>query len=170
MKCRTHVARLARLSTLDERRRIQACGSTKDDVSQMMLKVGFSKKMMTDPVTTLSGGWRMKLALSRAMLQNADILLMALSQRLSELQVASTRRLHDHERVIHMFHAQDEPTNHLDVMNVKWVKDYIKSLTNVTCIMVSHDSGADSEQKMNLNLTLSHRWRPRDVSTPSTRP
>jgi elongation factor 3 len=53
----------------------------------------------------------MKLALSRAMLQNADILLM------------------------------DEPTNHLDVMNVKWVKDYIKSLTNVTCIMVSHDSG-----------------------------
>ena len=77
----------------------------------MMEKVGFSKKMMTDPVTTLSGGWRMKLALSRAMLQNADILLM------------------------------DEPTNHLDVMNVKWVKDYIKSLTNVTCIMVSHDSG-----------------------------
>ena len=45
------------------------------------------------------------------MLQNADILLM------------------------------DEPTNHLDVMNVTWVKDYIKSLTNVTCIMVSHDSG-----------------------------
>jgi len=77
----------------------------------MMEKVGFSKKMMNDPVTTLSGGWRMKLALSRAMLQNADILLM------------------------------DEPTNHLDVMNVKWVKDYIKSLTNVTCIMVSHDSG-----------------------------
>ena len=67
MKCRTHVARLARLSTLDARRRIQACGSTKDEVAKMMEKVGFSKKMMTDPVTTLSGGWRMKLALSRAM-------------------------------------------------------------------------------------------------------
>ena len=47
--------------------RIQACGSTKDEVAEMMLKVGFSKKMMADPVTTLSGGWRMKLALSRAM-------------------------------------------------------------------------------------------------------
>ena len=34
----------------------------------------------------------------------------------------------------------DEPTNHLDVMNVKWVKDYIKS-HKCTCIMVSHDSG-----------------------------
>jgi len=34
----------------------------------------------------------------------------------------------------------DEPTNHLDVINVAWVKSYINSLTNVTCIMVSHDS------------------------------
>ncbi|KAH8098605.1 protein kinase regulator [Aureococcus anophagefferens] len=91
--------------------RIQACGASREDVSAIMLKVGFSKKMLTDAVTTLSGGWRMKLALARAMLQDADILLM------------------------------DEPTNHLDVMNVKWVKDYIKGLTNVTAIMVSHDSG-----------------------------
>ena len=46
--------------------RIQACGSSKDEVAAMMLKVGFSKKMMNDPVTTLSGGWRMTLALARA--------------------------------------------------------------------------------------------------------
>jgi len=52
----------------------------------------------------------MKLALARAMLQRADILLL------------------------------DEPTNHLDVINVAWVKAYINSLKNVTCIMVSHDS------------------------------
>lgn len=53
----------------------------------------------------------MKLAMARAMLQRADILLL------------------------------DEPTNHLDVINVQWVKNYINSLTNVTAIMVSHDSG-----------------------------
>lgn len=53
----------------------------------------------------------MKLALARAMLQKADILLM------------------------------DEPTNHLDVINVAWVKNYLNSLVNVTCIIVSHDSG-----------------------------
>jgi len=51
----------------------------------------------------------MKLALARAMLQRADILLL------------------------------DEPTNHLDVINVRWVMNYINSLTNVTAIMVSHD-------------------------------
>jgi hypothetical protein len=48
---------------------------------------------------------------ARAMLQRADILLL------------------------------DEPTNHLDVINVAWVKNYINSLTHVTAIMVSHDSG-----------------------------
>ena len=53
----------------------------------------------------------MKLALARAMLQSADILLL------------------------------DEPTNHLDVINVAWVKNYLNSLTDVTSIIVSHDSG-----------------------------
>merc|ERR1719329_1247664 len=35
----------------------------------------------------------------------------------------------------------DEPTNHLDVINVAWVKNYLNSLTEVTSIIVSHDSG-----------------------------
>jgi elongation factor 3 len=63
------------------------------------------------PVTSLSGGWKMKLALARAMLMKADILLL------------------------------DEPTNHLDVKNVAWIENYLISLTNVTSIIVSHDSG-----------------------------
>jgi elongation factor 3 len=86
-------------------------GITVEQVRQALLTNHFTERMLDDGVSTLSGGWRMKLALSRAMLLKADILLM------------------------------DEPTNHLDVMNVKWVKEYIKGLTNVTCIMVSHDSG-----------------------------
>ena len=35
----------------------------------------------------------------------------------------------------------DEPTNHLDVMNVKWVEEYLIGLKNVTCVIVSHDTG-----------------------------
>jgi elongation factor 3 len=87
---------------------------SKDDVLEVMNSVGFTDDGKAKPfhaVSTLSGGWRMKLALARAMLQRADILLL------------------------------DEPTNHLDVINVAWVKNYINSLTNVTAIMVSHDKG-----------------------------
>jgi len=89
-------------------------GSSRDEVLSVMATVGFredGKAKPNNPVSSLSGGWRMKLALARAMLQRADILLL------------------------------DEPTNHLDVINVAWVKNYINSLKNVTCIMVSHDSG-----------------------------
>ena len=94
--------------------KIQALGCTRDQVREMLANVGFVPDGKAKPdhaVSTLSGGWRMKLALARAMLQKADILLM------------------------------DEPTNHLDVINVAWVKKYLNSLTNVTAIIVSHDSG-----------------------------
>jgi len=89
-------------------------GISKDEILTVMASVGFREDGKAKPfhgVSTLSGGWRMKLALARAMLQRADILLL------------------------------DEPTNHLDVINVAWVKGYINSLKTVTCIMVSHDKG-----------------------------
>ena len=97
---------------------IMNAGITEASVREMLKKVGFSEGKSEgsggdcdDPISSLSGGWRMKLALARAMLQKADIMLM------------------------------DEPTNHLDVKNVKWVKNYINSLTHTTVVMVSHDSG-----------------------------
>ncbi|KAE8209044.1 hypothetical protein CF319_g9534, partial [Tilletia indica] len=65
------------------------------------------------PIASLSDGWKMKLALARAVLFKADILLL------------------------------DEPTNHLDVVNIAWITNYLTYLTNVynaTAIIVSHDS------------------------------
>ena len=94
--------------------KIQAIGCTIEQVREVLSTVGFVPDGKAKPdhaVSTLSGGWRMKLALARAMLQKADILLL------------------------------DEPTNHLDVINVAWVKNYLNSLTDVTSIIVSHDSG-----------------------------
>ena len=94
--------------------KIQKMGLDKETVRSTLATVGFTEDGKAKPdhaVSTLSGGWRMKLAMARAMLQKADILLL------------------------------DEPTNHLDVINVAWVKTYLNSLTNVTSIIVSHDSG-----------------------------
>merc|ERR1712127_569619 len=94
--------------------KIQQIGCSREEVEKVLNTVGFLPDGKAKPhhaVSTLSGGWRMKLALARAMLQKADILLL------------------------------DEPTNHLDVINVAWVKNYLNSLTNVTSIIVSHDSG-----------------------------
>jgi len=83
----------------------------KAEVVSTLASVGFSDERQSQGIGSLSGGWKMKLALARAMLFKADILLL------------------------------DEPTNHLDVVNVAWLENYLTSLTHCTSIIVSHDSG-----------------------------
>jgi elongation factor 3 len=86
----------------------------KERVSEVLSEVGFTAGpdgRQSHKVGSLSGGWKMKLALGRAMLMRADVLLL------------------------------DEPTNHLDVANVKWLQEYLKTHTEITSMIVSHDSG-----------------------------
>jgi elongation factor 3 len=92
---------------LDDKR-IQA---PKEEVVETLASVGFSDERQGHSIGSLSGGWKMKLALARAMLFKADILLL------------------------------DEPTNHLDVVNIAWLENYLTNLTYCTSIIVSHDSG-----------------------------
>lgn len=83
-------------------------------ISEVLAEVGFTagpEGRQSEKVGSLSGGWKMKLALARAMLMKADVLLL------------------------------DEPTNHLDVANVKWLQEYLKAHSEITSLIVSHDSG-----------------------------
>lgn len=66
-----------------------------DTAIDALKAVGFDDVRLKIPVGSLSGGWKMKLALARAMMQNPDILLL------------------------------DEPTNHLDKTNVEWLQNYL---------------------------------------------
>lgn len=67
----------------------------KEQIEAKLEEFGFLKEQFEGPITSLSGGWKMKLALARAVFENPDILLL------------------------------DEPTNHLDVKNVKWLEEYL---------------------------------------------
>ena len=69
--------------------------SSKEEVEKRLDEFGFTPAMISGEITALSGGWKMKLALCRAVFEAPDILLL------------------------------DEPTNHLDVKNVKWLEDYL---------------------------------------------
>lgn len=78
-------------------KKLAAVGITKSqpEVEATLVDFGFQKEQLAAPITSLSGGWKMKLALARAVFEQPDILLL------------------------------DEPTNHLDVKNVKWLEDYL---------------------------------------------
>ncbi|KAL1866053.1 [NU+] prion formation protein 1 [Diaporthe australafricana] len=89
-------------------------GTNIERISEVLAEFGFTSGpdgRQAQRVGSLSGGWKMKLALARAMLQKADVLLL------------------------------DEPTNHLDVENIAWLEEYLKSHTDITSLIVSHDSG-----------------------------
>lgn len=70
---------------------------SREDVISKLNSFGFTDQMVQGEITALSGGWKMKLALCRAVFEDPDILLL------------------------------DEPTNHLDVKNVAWLEDYLKT-------------------------------------------
>lgn len=86
-------------------------GVDRADIKKQLLDVGFDDERQNEVVGGLSGGWKMKLELARAMLYKADLLLL------------------------------DEPTNHLDRSSVKWLEDWLMGQKQVTCLIISHDSG-----------------------------
>ena len=68
------------------------------EVEKMLPKLGFSQDDADKLVGNFSGGWQMKVALGKIILQKPDLLLL------------------------------DEPTNHLDLETIFWLEEYLISL------------------------------------------
>jgi len=62
----------------------------------LLLGLGFSSNELTQPVSTFSGGWRMRLNLAQALMTPSEVLLL------------------------------DEPTNHLDLDAIIWLEDWLR--------------------------------------------
>ena len=67
--------------------------------------LGFSQDQMRQPVSSFSGGWRMRLNLAQALMCPSDLLLL------------------------------DEPTNHLDLDAILWLEDWLKRYAGTLIII-----------------------------------
>lgn len=72
---------------------------------QLLLGLGFTLEQMSLPLTSFSGGWRMRLNLAQALMCPSDLLLL------------------------------DEPTNHLDLDAILWLEDWLKRYTGTLVII-----------------------------------
>jgi ATP-binding cassette, subfamily F, member 3 len=72
---------------------------------QLLVGLGFKHSELDNPVSSFSGGWRMRLNLAQALMCPSDLLLL------------------------------DEPTNHLDLDAILWVEEWLKRYTGTLLVI-----------------------------------
>lgn len=86
--------------------------------------LGFSQAMMARPTRDMSGGWRMRVALARALFVKPHLLLL------------------------------DEPTNHLDLGAVVWLEAYLSTYNHILVITSHSQDFMDSVCTNVMDLTM----------------
>ena len=92
-----HAKILHELEVIHERLAIHGAHSVQSRAESVLEGLGFATADLNRPVETLSGGFRMRVALAQILLQKPDLLLL------------------------------DEPTNHLDIVSIDWLEKYLKT-------------------------------------------
>jgi ATPase subunit of ABC transporter with duplicated ATPase domains len=71
--------------------------------------LGISVKRSKEPLSALSGGYKIRVLLAQCLFGNPDILLL------------------------------DEPTNHLDILSIQWLESFLMKKFKNIVILISHD-------------------------------
>ncbi len=79
--------------------------ATDSKIEKVLTGLGFKEEDFSRQTVELSGGWQMRVELTKILLQNNDILLL------------------------------DEPTNHLDIDSLQWLVNFLKSYTGAIILV-----------------------------------
>ncbi|QKJ67686.1 ATP-binding cassette domain-containing protein [Deefgea piscis] len=90
--------------------------------AKLLAGLGFSLEENSRPVSSFSGGWRMRLNLAQALMCRSDLLLL------------------------------DEPTNHLDLETVVWLEEWLKTYPGMLLIISHDRDFLDSTIKQILHV------------------
>ena len=90
-------SRLERIGQIEDRLEEVAYDRRRGRIEQILQGLGFRRDDFTRPAGEFSGGYQMRIALARILVEDPDILLL------------------------------DEPTNYLDIEAIVWLKGYLKS-------------------------------------------
>ena len=100
-----HGRLLAELDSVHARLSMQEAHTVQSRAEAVLSGLGFAPDDFARPMATFSGGFRMRVALARLLLQKPDVLLL------------------------------DEPTNHLDIVSIGWLEQYLKGYSGTMVLV-----------------------------------
>ena len=115
---------LHRLNDANDRYHILG-GDTRDaDIEKTLLGLGFRREEFEKPTREFSGGWRMRIELSKLLLRRPSIFLL------------------------------DEPTNHLDIESIQWLEEYLKNYNGAVLLISHDRAFLDNVTTRTIELSL----------------
>jgi ATPase subunit of ABC transporter with duplicated ATPase domains len=77
--------------------------------AELLVGLGIKEEFHYQPLSVLSGGYKLRVLLAQSLFNNPDVLLL------------------------------DEPTNHLDIISIYWLENYLKEKFKGALLFISHD-------------------------------
>lgn len=97
--------------------------SREGNTEKVLIGLGFDKEQFDNPVSTLSGGWQMRVELAKILLQTPDLILL------------------------------DEPTNHLDIESIQWLEDFLKVYNGAVVLVSHDRAFLDAVTNRTIEIT-----------------
>ncbi len=104
-KSDAYLAAIDRIGHLEIILQEQGQATLRARVESILRGLGFAEKDFSRDCGEFSGGWQMRIALAKLLLQEPEVLLL------------------------------DEPTNHLDIQSQRWVEQYLRQYRGAICII-----------------------------------
>lgn len=97
--------------------------SREGNTEKILLGLGFDKSEFQKAVSTLSGGWQMRIELAKLLLQMPELILL------------------------------DEPTNHLDIESIQWLEEFLKVYQGAVILVSHDRAFLDAVTNRTIEIT-----------------